>query len=184
MVINKIKNKVRAFIFRKILSNRMQIEYLKKKGMIIGENCDIQDPAKYYGMDFNKVIIGNHVTVASSAMLIPHDGSLRVLSGTVSRVKGRMGFLGLIKIHDNCFIGANAIVLPGVEIGPNSIVAAGSIVTKSVPANTVYGGNPASLICTIEELRVKVDEMTQVYSTITNQDDIQGRVVRIHGYMR
>jgi acetyltransferase-like isoleucine patch superfamily enzyme len=158
----------------------MQINYLKSKGMIIGRGCDIQSPAKYFSMDFNKVAIGDNVTITASATLLPHDGSLRVLSGTVSRVSGRLGFLGLIKIHDNCFIGANSIVLPGVEIGPNAIIACGAVVTKDVPPGSVYGGNPARMICTIEELQRKVDGLPKVHGSISNLDDIKGRVVRVH----
>ena len=51
-----------------------------------------------------------------------------------------------VRIGDNVFIGAGAIILKGVEIGDNSVIAAGSVVSKSVPANVVYGGNPAKLI--------------------------------------
>jgi acetyltransferase-like isoleucine patch superfamily enzyme len=49
-------------------------------------------------------------------------------------------------LKKGCWIGANAILLPGVTIGENAVVGAGSIVTKSVPARTVYAGNPARFI--------------------------------------
>ena len=49
-------------------------------------------------------------------------------------------------IHDNCFIGFGSIVLPGVTIGPDSIVGAGSVVTKDVPPRTVAGGVPACIL--------------------------------------
>ena len=159
----------------------MQIQYLKRHGMKIGSGCDIQNPAQLLGTDFNKISIGDNVTLASSSLLIPHDGSLRVLSGTVKRVEGRMGFLGLIKIYDNCFIGANAIILPGVEIGPNTIIGAGSVISKSVPPNCVYAGNPGRFVCSLDELQEKIKKLPQTYHTITNKDPIQGKVVRIHG---
>jgi len=63
---------------------------------------------------------------------------------------------GTVEILDNCFIGANAIVLPGVRIGPNSIVGTGAVVTKDVPPDTVVAGCPARKICDLAEYRAKV----------------------------
>jgi acetyltransferase-like isoleucine patch superfamily enzyme len=51
-----------------------------------------------------------------------------------------------IHIKNNAWIGAGATILPGVTIGENSIVAAGAVVNKDVPANTIVGGVPAKII--------------------------------------
>ena len=51
-----------------------------------------------------------------------------------------------VLIEDNCWIGANCIILKGVKIGKNSVIAANSTVTKNVPPNKIYGGSPAKLI--------------------------------------
>ena len=58
---------------------------------------------------------------------------------------------GKIVIEDWVYIGANSSIMPGVTIGEGALVAAGSIVTKSVAPYTVVGGNPAKFICTIDE---------------------------------
>lgn len=55
-----------------------------------------------------------------------------------------------VYIHDNAWLGANVTVTPGVVIGENAIVAAGAVVTKNVPANTMVGGVPAQVIKTIK----------------------------------
>lgn len=51
-----------------------------------------------------------------------------------------------IKVGDNCWIGAGAIVLPGVELGANSVVGAGAVVTRDVPPGAVVAGNPARVL--------------------------------------
>lgn len=59
--------------------------------------------------------------------------------------------LNPVKINRNAWVGANATVLPGVTIGENAVVAAGAVVTKDVPANTVVAGVPARVIKKIKE---------------------------------
>ena len=52
---------------------------------------------------------------------------------------------------DYVYLGNNVLIMPGVTIGDHVIVAAGSVVTKSIPSNSVVGGNPARYICSIDE---------------------------------
>jgi len=56
-----------------------------------------------------------------------------------------------VTIHNGAWIGANVIILPGVTIGENSVVGAGSVVTKNVPSQTVVAGNPAKIIKKLHE---------------------------------
>jgi acetyltransferase-like isoleucine patch superfamily enzyme len=58
--------------------------------------------------------------------------------------------VGPIHIKRNAWIGANATILPGVTIGENAIVAAGAVVSKDVPDNTIVGGIPAKIIKAIQ----------------------------------
>ena len=70
--------------------------------------------------------------------------------------------IGRIDIMDNCFIGDSTIVLPGVTIGPNAIIGAGSVVTKSIPPNSIASGNPARITGTLDDY---VRRMKSVMST-------------------
>lgn len=56
-----------------------------------------------------------------------------------------------VTIGHNVWIGGRAVILPGVTIGNGAVIAAGAVITKNVPANTIYGGNPAQLIKNIDQ---------------------------------
>lgn len=58
---------------------------------------------------------------------------------------------GKVTIGNYVYIGTNALIMPGVTIGNNVLVAAGSVVTKSIPSNMVVAGNPARIICDIDQ---------------------------------
>ena len=64
---------------------------------------------------------------------------------------GKVHKFGRIDIRDNCVIGWGAIILPGVTIGPDSVIAAGSVVTRSIPPGVVAAGNPAKPVMTIQQ---------------------------------
>lgn len=120
----------------------------------INLGCNITDPAF--------VRIGSNVTL-SDCTLLGHDGVVRILN---ARFDKKLDSVGAIEIRDNCFVGHGAIVMPRVTIGPDSIVAAGAVVTKDVPPGVVVGGNPARIICTTEELVRKMEERCNAYPWI------------------
>ena len=71
--------------------------------------------------------------------------------GVIRCVQADYDAFGKITIEDFAYIGSGAQIMPGVTIGEGSLVAAGAIVTKSVPKHTVVAGNPAHAICTVDE---------------------------------
>ncbi len=89
------------------------------------------------------ISIGDNFISAPGSMILSHDASL-FTQYNVYRVEKTI-------IGNNVFLGANAVVLAGVTVGDGSIIGAGSVVTKDVPAGMVVAGNPAKVICSVNE---------------------------------
>jgi len=109
----------------------------------IGQDSRVNSP--FYAELNAPIEIGNHVAIGHHVVLITsdHDTSNALdRSGTIKTAK--------ITIEDGAWIGARATILPGVTIGRGAVVAAGSLVAQSVPANKVAGGVPARSIKTLD----------------------------------
>ena len=96
-----------------------------------------------------KITIGNSVLIGSGALITDNDAH------PVAPFNRRYAFEGIaakeVRIEDNVFIGARAIILKGVCIGKNSVVGAGSVVCKNIPADSIAAGNPARVIGKVSE---------------------------------
>lgn len=129
-----------------------QNSYLRLLGVRVGENCKIATSIWNFGSEPWLIEIGNNVSVTFGVIFLTHDGASRLFRKTIPGMNTRFGNrYAPIQILDNCFIGVNTILMPGVSIGPNSIVGAGSIVTKDVPPNSVYAGSPARFVFSLDE---------------------------------
>lgn len=111
---------------------------------IIGMNCLF--------VDCNKIEIGNNVLIASNVQICtathPVNVNERLIEGWDAS-SGKAFFRTLskpVKIEDNVWIGANTVVLPGVTIGKNSVIGAGSVVVRSIPPDSLAVGNPCRVI--------------------------------------
>ena len=136
-------------VFRKVIF-KINLFFVKKSGLKIGENCSFTGFPNF-GSEPYLIEIGDDVTVAGNTAFITHDGAKRV-ADRVGKEQGVPDIIkfGKIKVGNNVFIGYNCIILPGVTIGDNSIVAAGSIVTKDVKSGFIVAGNPAKEISTVD----------------------------------
>lgn len=106
----------------------------------IGNECGINHNVFILGR--SKIVIGDGVVLSAGAMLI--DSGLR-LEG-FARAEFPAHVDSYVIIEDGAWIGAGAIILPGVTVGTKSVVGAGSVVTRDVPPYTVVAGNPARIL--------------------------------------
>ena len=134
--------------------------YLKEKGVLHsqGDNCFISKAANM--PDPHLISIGNNVWITSGCQLLCHDASVIMINIMRSGHRDRVG---PIIIGNNSFFGNNVIVLPGITIGSNTIIGAGSVVTRDIPDNAVWAGNPARFICDLGEYVLKIENQTRTY---------------------
>ena len=121
--------------------------------VIIGINCTFVDNAE--------IRIGNRVLIASNVQFYTSSHPVLPKERLVPdwKEKGTTFFRTYarpIEIKDNVWIGGGSIILPGVTVGENSVIGAGSVVTRSIPANCVAVGNPCRVIRTFEEEEIQV----------------------------
>lgn len=140
-------------------------ELLKKMFAEIGENCYIEPPlhANFGGrhIHFGKNIYANYnLTVVDDTHVYVGDYTMFGPNVTIAtaghpietglRQKGYQYNIP-VRIGKNCWIGAGVVLLPGVTVGDNTVIGAGSVVTRDIPANVVAVGNPCHILREIGE---------------------------------
>jgi acetyltransferase-like isoleucine patch superfamily enzyme len=151
IVFNGTHRRISFFLTYYVRCRADSVEYLRFLGARIGHGCSIYTTPHNFGTEPWLIEIGNNVTLGQGVLLITHDGTSRLFRDCLPGMSPFGNRFSTIVIRDNCFIGDHAILLPGVEIGPDSAVGAGSVVTKTVPPRTIVAGNPARPIKTLDE---------------------------------
>lgn len=138
---------------------------LKEMFAEIGEGCYIEPPfhANFGGrhIHFGKNVYANfnltcvddtHIYVDDYTMIGPNVTIATAAHPILPELREKgYQYNAPVHIGKNCWIGAGAIILPGITVGDNSVIGAGSIVTKDIPANTVAVGNPCRVLRKINE---------------------------------
>lgn len=130
-------------IFEILRGEPQNLNKLIKRGLKVGAHFNrmggvLIDPSHCY-----HITIGDNVTLAPRVHILAHDASTFIFFGKTRAAN--------VVIGNNVFVGAGSIILPGVHIGNRVIIGAGSVVTKDIPDNSVAVGNPAKVICPIDE---------------------------------
>jgi len=129
-------SKFRTFLKRIFVKQFMYFMLTKVYGMKIHPTAIISSKVRLDKTNPHGVNIGAYSVITTGVVILTHD----YISGN-----------GVYKdtfIGNNVFIGVNSIIIAGVKIDSNVIIAAGSVVTKDVPSNCIAGGNPAKIIKT------------------------------------
>lgn len=141
-------------IVRKALADTMSssdyIDRMRNYGVRIGENVTFRYPSHTL-IDTTRpclVEIGNNIDVNDNFTILTHDFGTFVFR---EYYHDFVNSSGKVKIGNNIVFGRNVTILKGVSIGNNCIIGSGSIVTKSIPDNTVAAGIPAKVICSLDE---------------------------------
>ena len=117
--------------------SQLRVRYYRFMGAKVGKRCYISSGA-HIDVARGRIVIGNVVSIASGSYILGHTGRQPLKEQQETRLEDR------VRVY------VNAVVMPGVRIGKNSIVGAGAVVTKDVPPNVVVMGNPARVVKHLE----------------------------------
>lgn len=143
--------------FNRNTYNKVFFRYLRYVGVDIQDSpYFISDDVYIDDVDPKKIKIEKNVTISRGVTLLVHDFSVSYpLKQRDTSVIGGVLIKPII-LREGCFIGTNVTILPGTEVGANSIIGACSVIKGKIADNTVVAGNPGKVVKTMDEYREKV----------------------------
>ncbi|MBE5039340.1 acyltransferase [Ructibacterium gallinarum] len=140
-------------IYGRILARFDRVGYLRWIGLNFGEDIHIYgNPSKMFGTEPWCITLGNHVHITDEVKFVTHDGGTLLFRHLVPDLE----ITKPIVVGDYVYFGTRSMIMPGVKIGNQCIIAAGAVVTRDVPDHSVVGGVPAHIIKTSEEYFEKI----------------------------
>lgn len=115
--------------------------HARKLGVRIGRDCRIY--IEEWGSEPFLIALGDDVTVTDGVRFLTHDGSTCLFTDERG---ARYQRFGRITVGDRVFIGVGTIILPGISIGSDCVIGAGSVVTRDIAPGLVVAGNPARVL--------------------------------------
>ncbi len=153
------------------------VGYARLMGVQIGTDCRIET-MNWFGSETELIRVGNHVTIAQRVICLTHDGGVWVFREKHPDID----LIAPITIGNNVFIGNSAIILPGVTIGDNCVIAAGAVVTRDVPSGHVVAGVPARCIKTVEEYWESIQRKGPLFIRSRPRDEKRDFLLRHFGW--
>lgn len=163
MSLRKLKkyNRKQMFITKAriiFMSQERRTRFFAESGLFAGFGKNCRWNSRSIPDEPYMVKIHDYVDISRNVDFVTHDVVNDLLDRKTGAHPGEQlseYYMGTIEVFDNVMIGAGSIIMYNTKIGPNAIIAAGSVVTKDVPEGTIVGGNPAKVIGTIDDLIAK-----------------------------
>lgn len=147
--------KIFRTIFHLFYSKMNHVGYAKYIGVNMGENVHIYgNPLGMFSTEPWIITLGSNVHITKEVLFITHDGGTLLFRKDVPDLE----ITAPIIVGNDVYIGVRSIILPGVTIGDNCVIGAGSIVTRDVPSNSVVAGVPAKVIKSTDGYLQKLKE--------------------------
>ena len=142
----KLKNYLLSSLAYNCPINKLRVKFHRMRGVNIGEGvmigfrCTLDHAFPEY------IYLEDYSALAGDVYIITHSNPYKHFQGKL------LSYVAPVIIREGAWVGVNATILPGVEIGKHSVVGAGAVVTETVPEKVVVNGNPATIIKRFEEI--------------------------------